>query len=130
MRTTSGTSRISCRSARARKAQQLGALDLCYLACGRFDGFWELGLNPWDTAAGVLIVEEAGASLLNLTASLIVYARRRRYSHALPAYKKGYDGVLALMTLIFICPWEIQGRIADSSVSPFRGWGINALFSV
>ncbi len=36
------------------------ALDLCYVACGRFDGFWEMGLNPWDTAAGVLIVREAG----------------------------------------------------------------------
>lgn len=36
------------------------ALDLCYVASGRFDGFWELDLNPWDTAAGALIVEEAG----------------------------------------------------------------------
>jgi myo-inositol-1(or 4)-monophosphatase len=35
------------------------ALDLCYVACGRFDGFWEFNLNPWDTAAGVLIVQEA-----------------------------------------------------------------------
>ncbi len=36
------------------------ALDLCYVAAGRFDGFWETQLNPWDTAAGKLIVEEAG----------------------------------------------------------------------
>jgi myo-inositol-1(or 4)-monophosphatase len=36
------------------------ALDLCNVACGRFDAFWEFNLNPWDTAAGVLIVEEAG----------------------------------------------------------------------
>jgi myo-inositol-1(or 4)-monophosphatase len=36
------------------------ALDLCYLACGRFDGFWELKLKPWDTAAGLLILHEAG----------------------------------------------------------------------
>jgi myo-inositol-1(or 4)-monophosphatase len=36
------------------------ALDLCYVACGRFDGFWEMGLHPWDTAAGRLVVEEAG----------------------------------------------------------------------
>jgi myo-inositol-1(or 4)-monophosphatase len=36
------------------------ALDLCCVACGRFDGFWEFNLNPWDTAAGVLIVAEAG----------------------------------------------------------------------
>ena len=37
------------------------ALDLCYLAAGRCDGFWELDLNPWDTAAGLVIAEEAGA---------------------------------------------------------------------
>ncbi len=36
------------------------ALDLAYLACGRFDGFWEEGLRPWDVAAGTLLVEEAG----------------------------------------------------------------------
>jgi len=41
------------------------ALDLCNVACGRFDGFWEFNLNPWDTAAGVLIVEEAGGRLTN-----------------------------------------------------------------
>jgi myo-inositol-1(or 4)-monophosphatase len=37
------------------------ALDLCDVACGRFDGFWEQNLNPWDTAAGYLIAAEAGA---------------------------------------------------------------------
>jgi myo-inositol-1(or 4)-monophosphatase len=36
------------------------ALDLCYLACGRFDAYWEWKLSPWDSAAGVLIVREAG----------------------------------------------------------------------
>jgi myo-inositol-1(or 4)-monophosphatase len=39
------------------------ALDLCDVACGRYDGFWEFNLNPWDTAAGVLIVEEAGGKV-------------------------------------------------------------------
>lgn len=39
------------------------ALDLCYLACGRFEGFWEQNLAPWDTAAGVVIAKEAGASV-------------------------------------------------------------------
>lgn len=39
------------------------ALDLCYVACGRFDGFWELKLNPWDVAAGSLIVREAGGEV-------------------------------------------------------------------
>ncbi len=37
------------------------AIDLCFLACGRFDGFWEQNLKPWDTAAGELIAREAGA---------------------------------------------------------------------
>lgn len=36
------------------------AIDLCYVACGRFDGYYEFFLNPWDSAAGFLIVEEAG----------------------------------------------------------------------
>jgi myo-inositol-1(or 4)-monophosphatase len=39
------------------------ALDLCNVASGRFDGFWEFNLNPWDTAAGALIVEEAGGKV-------------------------------------------------------------------
>lgn len=39
------------------------ALDLCYIACGRFDGYWELGLSPWDIAAGSLIVKEAGGKM-------------------------------------------------------------------
>jgi myo-inositol-1(or 4)-monophosphatase len=43
------------------------ALDLCYVACGRIDGFWELKLRPWDTAAGALIVAEAGGSLSDLS---------------------------------------------------------------
>jgi myo-inositol-1(or 4)-monophosphatase len=42
------------------------ALDLCYVAAGRFDGFWELSLNPWDVAAGGLIAREAGAQVTNV----------------------------------------------------------------
>ena len=42
------------------------ALDLCYVAAGRFDGFWEMSLNPWDVAAGGLIAEEAGARVTSL----------------------------------------------------------------
>lgn len=42
------------------------ALDLCYVASGRFDGFWELALKPWDVAAGGLICEEAGAHITNV----------------------------------------------------------------
>lgn len=42
------------------------ALDLCSVACGRFDGFWELKLNPWDKAAGSLLVTEAGGRVSGL----------------------------------------------------------------
>lgn len=42
------------------------ALDLCWVACGRLDGYYETGLQPWDTAAGVLIATEAGAVATNL----------------------------------------------------------------
>ena len=43
------------------------ALDLASVAAGRFDGFWEFNLNPWDTAAGVLLVEEAGGRVTDFT---------------------------------------------------------------
>ncbi len=43
------------------------ALDLCNVASGRYDGFWEFNLNPWDTAAGVLIVEEAGGRVTDFS---------------------------------------------------------------
>ena len=43
------------------------ALDLCYVACGRLDAFWEWKLHPWDTAAGRLVVEEAGGRVTDFT---------------------------------------------------------------
>ena len=43
------------------------ALDLCSVACGRFDAFWEFGLKSWDTAAGVLLVQEAGGKVSDLS---------------------------------------------------------------
>ena len=53
---------------RARAVRRLGsaALDLCYVAAGRFDGFWEHKLQPWDVAAGALIVAEAGGSVTTI----------------------------------------------------------------
>lgn len=42
------------------------ALDLAYVACGRFDGFWEINLSPWDIAAGALVIEEAGGRVTDL----------------------------------------------------------------
>ena len=43
------------------------AIDLAYVACGRLDGFWELKLKPWDMAAGMLLVEEAGGRVTERT---------------------------------------------------------------
>jgi myo-inositol-1(or 4)-monophosphatase len=56
---------------RARAVRRLGsaALDLCYVAAGRFDGFWEQRLKPWDMAAGALIVTEAGGTVTGMDGS-------------------------------------------------------------
>ncbi|NDC42180.1 MAG: inositol monophosphatase [Chitinophagia bacterium] len=45
------------------------AIDLCWVACGRFDGFWEYNLSSWDVAAGYLIVQEAGGRITNFEGS-------------------------------------------------------------
>ncbi len=59
------------------------ALDLCYTAMGRFDGFWELKLHPWDVAAGALIVEEAGGKVSDLAEGpLDIYSQEILASNA------------------------------------------------
>lgn len=55
-----------------KKAQSIrrpgsAVLDLCYVALGRFDGFWELKLQPWDVAAGILLIEEAGGKVTGIS---------------------------------------------------------------
>ncbi len=54
---------------KAQAVRRMGsaAIDLAYVACGRYDGFWEVALNPWDMAAGVLLVEEAGGKVSNFS---------------------------------------------------------------
>jgi myo-inositol-1(or 4)-monophosphatase len=52
------------------------ALDLCNVASGRYDGYWEFNLNPWDTAAGVLIVEEAGGKVTDFSGGEFQIASR------------------------------------------------------
>ncbi len=52
------------------------ALDLASVACGRFDGFWEFNLKPWDTAAGVLLVEEAGGQVTDFSGGRFQIASR------------------------------------------------------
>jgi myo-inositol-1(or 4)-monophosphatase len=54
------------KQARAVRRDGSAALDLCYVAAGRFDGFWEMKLQPWDVAAGLLIVEEAGGTISDM----------------------------------------------------------------
>jgi len=73
------------------------ALDLAYVACGRLDGFWEFGLNPWDQAAGILLTREAGGAASDM--------------HGGPAQLTGphllvdngliHQGILALFAEIF-----------------------------
>ena len=55
------------KKARAIRRAGAASIDLCYIACGRFDGFWELRLAPWDLAAGVLMIEEAGGKVTNFS---------------------------------------------------------------
>ena len=54
---------------RARAVRRLGsaAIDLCYVAAGRMDGFWESDLKPWDIAGGALIVEQAGGRVTSMS---------------------------------------------------------------
>ncbi|HNY39773.1 MAG TPA: inositol monophosphatase family protein [Bryobacteraceae bacterium] len=47
------------------------AIDLAYVACGRLDGFWEFGLNPWDMAAGLLLIREAGGRTTDMHGGLV-----------------------------------------------------------
>jgi myo-inositol-1(or 4)-monophosphatase len=60
------------------------ALDLAYIACGRFDGFWEDGLNPWDLAAGVLLIEEAGGKVTDFNGTALdIYSAKVMASNGL-----------------------------------------------
>ncbi len=66
---------LTLRSHGVRRAGS-AALDLCNVASGRFDGFWEFNLNPWDTAAGVLMVEEAGGRVTDFSGGPFQIASR------------------------------------------------------
>ena len=72
---------------RARAVRRFGAaaLDLAYVACGRFDGFWELALSPWDVAAGALLVREAGGVVTRHDGSGDVISRRGTVAAGNPA---------------------------------------------
>ena len=73
-------------SLRAQGVRRTGtaALDLCYVAAGRFDGFWELKLHAWDTAAGIVIVQEAGGRITDFKgAPYSIYGKDLVASNAL-----------------------------------------------
>ncbi len=72
------------------------ALDLANVACGRYDGFWEFNLNPWDTAAGVLIVEEAGGKVTDFSGGPFQIASRE----VLASNGKIHDALLKEMQAI------------------------------
>jgi myo-inositol-1(or 4)-monophosphatase len=64
-------------NAQAVRRDGSAAIDLAYVACGRFDGFWEDGLNPWDMAAGVLLIQEAGGRVSNFDdGQLSIYTKK------------------------------------------------------
>jgi myo-inositol-1(or 4)-monophosphatase len=68
------------------------SLDLAYVAAGRLDGFWEIGLSPWDTAAGTLLIEEAGGRVGTLTGAAYTQG-----GNILCGSPKVYEGLLALL---------------------------------
>jgi myo-inositol-1(or 4)-monophosphatase len=69
------------------------ALDLAYVAAGRLDGFWEIGLSPWDTAAGTLLITEAGGMVGTLTG-----AQYRQAGHIVAGAPKVYAALLAALS--------------------------------
>ncbi|MBU6468395.1 MAG: inositol monophosphatase [Betaproteobacteria bacterium] len=70
------------------------ALDLAYVAAGRYDGFWELGLKPWDMAAGVLLIQEAGGLVTDLEGE----QRYLETGHIVAGTPKIFSQLLSLVT--------------------------------
>lgn len=66
------------------------SLDLAYVAAGRFDGFWEMGLSPWDIAAGVLLIQEAGGLVSDLAGN----PRHMETGHIVAACPKVFKAML------------------------------------
>jgi myo-inositol-1(or 4)-monophosphatase len=79
------------------------ALDLAYVAAGRIDGFWELGLAPWDTAAGTLLVQEAGGRIGTLSGE-----EYRQGGHVVAGSPRVYAAMLELFAPFV--PQELSAR--------------------
>ena len=86
---------FGCFLGRARAVRRLGsaALDLCYVAAGRFEAFWEQHLKPWDVAAGALIVEEAGGRVTGMDGAPFDLAA----AHLVASNGRVHDQVLAVI---------------------------------
>lgn len=82
---------------RARGVRRAGsaALDLCFVAAGRLDGFWEEKLNPWDTAAGILLVRESGGLVTTFQGAPYRPRQDRTVAAANPALHPDLVGVLS-----------------------------------
>jgi len=96
-----------------------GALDLCYVACGRFDAYWEIDQSPWDIAAGGLIVEEAGGRMSDFRGgSFDIYDGETVASNS-----RIHNQVLAVLAM----PGGIPGRhnppVRRNAVQPPRHQG-------
>jgi myo-inositol-1(or 4)-monophosphatase len=85
------------------------ALDLAYVACGRLDGFWELGLSPWDMAAGWLLIEEAGGRVSDDRGGSEVFER----GHIVAGGAAVHEGLLELVRPAF--EGKVQALVALSS---------------
>jgi myo-inositol-1(or 4)-monophosphatase len=85
----------SLASTRAQAVRRLGsaALDLAYVAAGRLDGYWESGLSPWDWAAGILLVQEAGGQISRIDGGEEVH---REPPSLLASNKLIYESLLQL----------------------------------
>ncbi|MBI3765421.1 MAG: inositol monophosphatase, partial [Ignavibacteriales bacterium] len=85
---------------KAQAVRRMGsaAIDLAYTAAGRYEGFWEVALNPWDMAAGVLLVEEAGGKVTDFA------------GHPFSIYKKD---VLATNSVIHDQMMKILERVSE-----------------
>ncbi len=73
------------------------ALDLAYVASGRLDGFWEFGLNPWDMAAGILLITEAGGQCSDMTGATV----NLRGPHLLVSNRLVHEQMIQLFAEIF-----------------------------
>ena len=107
-----------------RGVRRLGSagLDLAYAAAGRFDGFWEYALNPWDQAAGQLLVREAGGVVTDLSGTevgidgaSVLAAGQVLHSKMLPALKSSAEqSVNSREGLELFLPAELATRLSES----------------